>query len=152
MKLGEQEISKFEDAPLKDRKSLLYQAEFIAEKKREVFLQNEDSTSRKVNDFELQGKLERKGQRDEKKANKRENDFAIKNYDTGLKRFYDSGDLTMDRVEEQRQSIIEKQRGQMWLPKTSQESKLSESSYNGSAVVSFTNHNVKLDVYLPSLT
>lgn len=151
MKLGEREISKFEDAPLiKDRKSLLYQAEFIAEKKRETFLRNEDSTGRKVNDFELQGKLERKGKRDGKKVNKLKNDLAITNYDTGLKRFYDSGDLTMNRVEEQ--SIIERQRGQMWLPKTSQESQLSESSYNGSAVVSFTNHNVKLDVYLPSLT
>ena len=149
MKLGEREISKLEDAPLKDRKSLLYQAEFIAEKKRETFLRNEDSTSRKVNDFELQGKLERKGQRDGKKGNKL-NDLAITNYDTGLKRFYDSGDLTMNRVEEQ--STIERRRGQMWLPKTSQESQLSESSYNGSAVVSFTNHNVKLDVYLPSLT
>ena len=39
MKLGEREISKFEDAPLiKDRKSLLYQVEFMAEKKRETFL------------------------------------------------------------------------------------------------------------------
>ena len=145
MKLGEREISK-----LKDRKSLLYQAEFIAEKKRETFLRNEDSTSRKVNDFELQGKLERKSKRDGKKANKLKNDSAITNYDTGLKRFYDSGDLTMNRVGEQ--SAIERRRGQMWLPKTSQESQLSESSYNGSAVVSFTNHNVKLDVYLPSLT
>ena len=149
MKLGEREISKFEDAPLKDRKSLLYQAEFIAEKKREVFLRNEDSMSRKVNDFELQGKLERKSKGDGKKANKL-NDLAITNYDTGLKRFYDSGDLTMNRVAEQ--SATERRRGQMWLPKTSQESQLSESSYNGSAVVSFTNHNVKLDVYLPSLT
>ena len=151
MKLGEREISKFEDAPLiKDRKSLLYQVEFMAEKKRETFLRNEDCTSGKVNDFGLHGKLERKSKRDRKKANKLKNDLAVTNYDTGFKRFYDSGDLTMNRVEEQ--SIIERRRGQMWLPKTSQESQLSESSYNGSAVVSFTNHNVKLDVYLPSLT
>ena len=154
MKLGEREVSNPEEnaAPqVKDRKSLLYQAEFIAEKKRENFLRNEDFASRKIKDFERQGKLERKCERDKKMGNKLKNDLVITSYDKDLVRFDDNDDdLEMNSAEEK--SKLERQRGQMWLPKTSQKSQLLESRENGSAVVRFTNHNVKLDVYLPPLT
>jgi hypothetical protein len=147
MKLDEREIS--EEIPHvvsrnKDRKSLLYQAEFLAEKKRENFLRNKVSASRNMNKFEHQRKRENFLRNGEDQL---KNDLVIMKYDQDLKRLYENAEKEMNAAEQGRR--VERKREEMRFPKISQQL---QSDKTGSAVIKFSDKNVKIDIYLPNLT
>ena len=134
MKLGEGEISvKRSTARVKDRKSLKYQAEFIAEKKRErIQLQNRESTTRKMNNF----------------RQARENVLKNGMKGNGLKGNGMKYDKKIEDLQEKSSVELSVKREQMWFPNINE-----ESHETGSVVMKFSgDENLKLDIYLPPLT
>ena len=130
MKLGEREVSVEPTAARdKDRKILKYQAEFIAEKKREkIQLQNRECTTKKMNNF-------RQGRENVLRNEMKGNEIKYKNI----------GDLQEVNSDE-----LPAKREQMWFPNI----KLNQESHKtGSVVMKFSgDENLKLDIYLPPLT
>jgi hypothetical protein len=156
MKLGERETIGPVEIPNiaprdKDRKSLLYQAEFIAEKKHENFLRNGVCARRKINNLEQREKIETKCEkflRNGVREDKVKNDHSvIVKYDKDVKRLCDNIDTKKDSAEQWRKT--EMKREKMWFPKISEGA---DSYKTGSTVIKFTDKNVKLDIYLPPLT
>ena len=129
MKQGEREISVEPSAARdKDRQSLKYQAEFIAEKRKErIQLQNIECITRKINNFR-QGceNVLRNGMKGDE-----------------MMKYKNIGDLQEVNSDE-----LPIKREQIWFPNINQ-----ESHKTGSVVMKFSgDENLKLDIYLPPLT